>query len=128
MCNRHKIIIFICILDSEDEEEYLKEDKVHVMTSQGIMKTSIKSGDRYSLQFAKESKRELERRKDQAFQSLQYIHLQDQEVSNNYYPLEVDIPKRPPWDYSMTKAKLESREQTYFAVCYFNEPYLFTNM
>jgi hypothetical protein len=28
----------------------------------------------------------------------------------------LDIPKRPPWDYSMSKHQVESREEKYFQV------------
>lgn len=29
----------------------------------------------------------------------------------------LDFPKRPMWNYSMSKEKLEQQEQTYFKVC-----------
>lgn len=28
----------------------------------------------------------------------------------------IDIPKRPPWDYSLSKQKLEANEEKYFRV------------
>jgi len=37
---------------------------------------------------------------------------------NDVYPVgsNLDIPKRPPWSYSMSSAELEQREDKYFRV------------
>ncbi|KAK2583764.1 hypothetical protein KPH14_009674 [Odynerus spinipes] len=81
---------------------------------QKINKQPQGSKNRYALQFFKESREELQRRKEEARKTIEMIPLEQQEVSDNYYPPEVDIPKRPPWDFTMTKEQLELREQRYF--------------
>lgn len=72
------------------------------------------SKNRYALEFFKETKEELARRKEQARCTIEPLSLKDQEVSDNYFPPEVDMPKRPPWDFSMSKEQLDLREQRYF--------------
>lgn len=56
------------------------------------------------------------KRKEQARQTIEPLSLKDQEVSDDYFPSEVDMPKRPSWDFSMSKEQLELREQKYFTV------------
>ncbi|XP_014216237.1 guanine nucleotide-binding protein-like 1 [Copidosoma floridanum] len=70
--------------------------------------------NRYVLQFYQESREELQKRKEEATRTIELHPLEKQEVSDDYFPLEIDMPKRPPWDFSMTKEQLEVREQRYF--------------
>ncbi|KAK1116981.1 hypothetical protein K0M31_017031 [Melipona bicolor] len=72
------------------------------------------SRNRYTLQFFQESKEELLKRKEQARNTIEPLSVRDQEVSNNYFPFEIDMPKRPPWDFNVSKEQLELREQKYF--------------
>lgn len=72
--------------------------------------------NKYALQFFKESQAELRRRKEDAKSIIKPIPLSQQEVSNNYFPPELDIPRRPSWTYGMSKEQLEVREQKYFNV------------
>ncbi|XP_017891096.1 guanine nucleotide-binding protein-like 1 [Ceratina calcarata] len=72
------------------------------------------SKNSYALQFFRETKEELARRREQARCTIEPLSLKDQEVSDDYFPPEVDMPKRPPWDFNMTKEQLDSREQRYF--------------
>jgi hypothetical protein len=58
----------------------------------------------------------LRKRREEARQTLQPYQIQDQEVSDDYFPDGIDMPKRPPWDFSMSKEQLEMREQKYFTV------------
>lgn len=60
------------------------------------------------------------KRKEQARSSIEPLSAKDQEVSNNYYPCEINMPKRPLWDFSMSKEQLELREQKYFTVSKYN--------
>lgn len=71
---------------------------------------------RYALQFFQESKEELRQRREDARRAIEPVPLEEQEVSDNYFPPEVDLPKRPPWDFSMSKEQLDNREQKYFSV------------
>lgn len=70
--------------------------------------------NRYALQFFQEFNQELRKRKEQAFKTLEPVSLKDQEVSDNYFPPEIDMPKRPPWNFNMTKEQLDIIEHRYF--------------
>ncbi|KAM0725204.1 Guanine nucleotide-binding protein-like 1 [Formica fusca] len=72
------------------------------------------SRNRYALQFFQETNEELRKRKEQALRSIEPVSLKDQEISDNYFPPGFDIPKRPPWDFNMTREQLDIREQRYF--------------
>lgn len=34
----------------------------------------------------------------------------------DYFPPELDFPKRPPWDFNMSRDQLDARENKYFRV------------
>ncbi|CAH1785669.1 unnamed protein product, partial [Owenia fusiformis] len=73
--------------------------------------------NRYQLHFRRESQEEIERRKKLARQPLQSLPVIALEVDHDaiYQPGSVlDMPKRPKWDYSMSKSQLITREETYF--------------
>lgn len=72
--------------------------------------------NKYALQFFKESQTELRRRKEEARNVINPVPLSQQEVSDNYFPPQLSIPKRPSWTYGMSKDQLEIREQKYFNV------------
>lgn len=39
------------------------------------------------------------------------------EIDNKqFFPNELDFPKRPPWSFDMSKEKVEAKEQKYFTV------------
>lgn len=79
-------------------------------------KNGNSSRNKYALEFFQETGEELRKRKEQALGSIEPVSLKDQEVSDNYFPPEIDMPKRPPWDFNMSKDQLEMREQKYFRV------------
>lgn len=97
-----------CPSNAEHEREVQKINKQP--------KDGKSSRNRYALEFFQETKEELRKRKKQALESIEPVSLRDQEVSDNYFPPEIDMPKRPPWDFNMTKDQLEMREQRYFRV------------
>lgn len=73
--------------------------------------------NRYRLQFDRESKSEIEARKKAAQEPLQFVAQETLEVSleTTYKPGSVlDMPKRPPWNYNMSKEQVERSEQTMF--------------
>ncbi|XP_015121472.1 guanine nucleotide-binding protein-like 1 [Diachasma alloeum] len=70
--------------------------------------------DRYALQFFQESKEELQHRKEEGRKTIHPLPLDQQEVSSNYFPEGLNMPKRPPWDFSMSRELLDMREQKYF--------------
>ncbi|XP_046588951.1 guanine nucleotide-binding protein-like 1 isoform X4 [Neodiprion lecontei] len=43
------------------------------------------------------------------------LTLRSSEISDNFFPPEIDMPKRPEWDFNTTKEILEARERKYFA-------------
>ncbi|EEC02232.1 GTP-binding protein mmr1, putative [Ixodes scapularis] len=72
---------------------------------------------RYCLQFKKESPEELQRRKQQARKPYVVLPEKALEVTPEEFFLPgsaLDIPKRPPWNRSMTREALEAREAHYF--------------
>lgn len=106
--------------DSEDSGNYDETEAADVkrLNEQPVNKDD-KSYDpnRYRLHFLKESRSELERRKALAQQPYQTLPEEALEVDMDdiYKPGSVlDMPKRPRWDYSMTKEQLEAKEEAYF--------------
>lgn len=71
--------------------------------------------NRYRLHFFKESKDDIARRKEQA--SCPYLPLpqecleMDIDIGGDKF---IDIPKRPPWNYKLSKKQLEASEERYF--------------
>lgn len=109
---------------SNDGDDY---GKTTVQKINKQPKDSNSSKNKYTLQFFQESKEEIMKRKEQARSTLETLSLKDQEVSDDYFPPEIDIPKRPPWDFNMSKEQLELREQKYFTVSYLHyHLYLFS--
>lgn len=69
------------------------------------------------MQFYAESKEELQRKKELARQTIVPVGEQDWEIDiDEYFLPELDFPKRPPWNYELTKEQLDSREQNYLKV------------
>lgn len=109
----------------DDEACFSNENHMdHERQVQKINKQPVEdyksSRNRYVLQFFQESKEELRKRKEQALKSIKPVSLKAQEVSDNYFPSGIDMPKRPPWNFDMTKEQLEMKEQRYFTVCICN--------
>lgn len=76
--------------------------------------------NRYALQFFKETNEELTKRKEFAHHSLETKNEKDLEIgSEDFFERALDFPKRPPWDFNLSKEKLEAQEQKYFNVIIF---------
>lgn len=97
---------------SNDVNEMVYECNIQKINKQP--KDNNSTRNRYTLQFFQESKQELIKRKELARSTIEPLPLEQQEVSDDYFPPGVDMPKRPPWDYNMSKQQLELREQAYF--------------
>lgn len=72
---------------------------------------------RYCLQFRRETPQELEKRKRRAREPYTTLDESALEVSPEQFFLPgsaLDMPKRPPWNRSMSKEALEAREAQYF--------------
>lgn len=72
------------------------------------------SGNKYALQFLQESKEELLKRKEDARRTIVPIPLEAQEISDNFFPPDIDLPKRPPWDFNTSKDVHHAKEHRYF--------------
>jgi len=116
--------IYTLTVNPDDEEscstcssENSTDQKRRVIKINEQPRDSKSSRNRYTLQFFQESKEKLQKRKERAFKCIEPVTLKDQEISNNYFPPGIDMPKRPSWNFNMTKEQLELREQRYFTVC-----------
>lgn len=114
-------MLFPLTVDPDDEEscsrESNSEHKRQVMKINEQPRNNKSVRNRYALQFFQECNEKLRKRKERAFKSIEPASLKDQEISDNYFPPGIDMPKRPPWDFNITKEQLEIREQRYFTVC-----------
>lgn len=67
--------------------------------------------------FHRETDEEIRQRKEIARQSIVPVSENDLEINaDDYFPKELDFPKRPPWSFDMDTASLEAKEQKYFTV------------
>ncbi|XP_062620565.1 guanine nucleotide-binding protein-like 1 [Saccostrea cucullata] len=105
--------------DSEKDHSASKDTSRLEVNKQPVnIGTEKYDPNRYRLHFFKESRDEINARKLRAKKEpIKPKKEADLEVDfeSVYRPGSVlDIPKRPPWDYSMSKAQLEAREEKYF--------------
>lgn len=110
------------ITNPDDDEDECSSNASNAELGRQVQKINkqprdSKSRNRYALQFFQETNEELRERKEQALRSIEPVSLRDQEISDNYFPPGIDMPRRPPWDFNMTKEQLDIREQRYFTVC-----------
>ncbi|XP_012282012.1 guanine nucleotide-binding protein-like 1 [Orussus abietinus] len=99
--------------DNEDDDDLTSRGAIQKINQQPRDGNSSKTG-KYALQFYNESKEEIKKRKEDSRTTIQPVSLEEQEISDNFFPPEIDLPKRPPWDYNMSKVQLDLREQRYF--------------
>ena len=115
------------IAGSHNSNEDMFSDDGDTQSEKGIQKINKQPRDekfgrsRYALHFFKESEDELRMRKEEARREIKLLPLEKQEISDDYFPLGIDMPKRPPWNFSMTKEQLELREQNYFKVSFISQ-------
>lgn len=71
--------------------------------------------NRYALQFFRESNAEIMEKKEQARQVLIPVEEKGLEIDGSqFFETNLDFPKRPPWDFDLSKEKLEQQENKYF--------------
>ena len=100
--------------DEEGNEGGSRSAKLNFQPSSSKNKRDV---NRYALQFYRESKEEIEKRKEEARKTLIPVKDVDMEVQFEYYfPSELDFPKRPPWNFNMSREQLDARENKYFTV------------
>ncbi|XP_072015964.1 guanine nucleotide-binding protein-like 1 [Amphiura filiformis] len=108
------------INSSEEQGSSENEIEVAKLNQQPMSKKQLDRNydpNRFRLHFERESKAELAHRKKHAMQPFQVLPEESLEVDLDYVykPGSVlDMPKRPPWDYSKSKEQVESREEKAF--------------
>lgn len=106
--------------DDSEGEQATNSERLEVKKQPKEFNRKKDDPNRYRLHFFKESKHEVEERKLRAkTEPVIPKKLTDLEIDFEtvYRPGSVlDIPKRPPWDYSMSKQQLEAREEKYFQI------------
>ncbi|XP_050293390.1 guanine nucleotide-binding protein-like 1 [Anthonomus grandis grandis] len=71
--------------------------------------------NRYALQFFKESNEEIKLKKEQARHSLKPVKETDLEIDgSDFFEEKLEFPKRPPWNFNLTKEELDGQENRYF--------------
>ncbi|CAG9854108.1 unnamed protein product [Phyllotreta striolata] len=71
--------------------------------------------NRYALQFYRETQEEIVKQKEIARQSLEVKEEQDLEIEgSHFFNTDFDFPKRPPWEFGLSKEKLDQQENHYF--------------
>jgi ribosome biogenesis GTPase A len=104
--------------DGEEQPQSLLVKKLHHTEVAGQLTPHQRDPNRFKLHFEKESRQELERRKRNA-KTVTIITVDEValevDVDEIYQPGSVlDIPKRPPWSFSMTKEEVELQEEIMF--------------
>jgi len=72
---------------------------------------------RYALHFHRETEAEIRERKEAARRAINPVSPSGLEIAiENFFMVELDFPKRPPWKYDMSVKQLEDREHRYLTV------------
>lgn len=107
--------------DDEGSDSGSKKESKSQAELQRINQQPINSKDfdpnRYRLHFLKITPEEMKRRKAAAHKPIVKVPENDLEISweSVHGPgTELDFPKRPPWNFSLSKQKLDQQEQEYF--------------
>ncbi|XP_038063800.1 guanine nucleotide-binding protein-like 1 [Patiria miniata] len=90
---------------------------VNKLNQQPISNKKQHDPNRFRLHFEKDSRAEVERRKKQSMQPFEILPEEALEVDlgDIYQPGSVlDMPKRPTWNYSLSKEQVEAREEAMF--------------
>lgn len=77
------------------------------------LKDPRSKANRYVLQFHTETAKEVRELREQARQSLEYATEEEMEIDDSYFE-GYDFPKRPQWNYQMSKEVLMANEERYF--------------
>lgn len=105
------------LVQHSDDEEYEggNVQKVNYQPQKG----GRDNRNRYALMFNRETEEEIRERKELARQSIEPVPEEQLEINiDDYFPKELDFPKRPPWSFDMDRATLEAKEQKYFTVSF----------
>lgn len=89
-------------------------DHVQLLNAQPS-KGGGRQSNRYALKFHRETEAELRAMKENGNKAL--VHRSEKELEidgDTFFPPELTMPVRPPWNYEMTTAQLEAQEHRYF--------------
>ncbi|XP_046987293.1 guanine nucleotide-binding protein-like 1 [Schistocerca americana] len=101
---------FVVRGDSEDETS-----GINTINKQPSSQKGRGNANRYALQFHRETEAEIRERKEAARHALLSLPETSLEIDGNtYFPPDLDFPKRPPWNFDMSREELEAREHRYF--------------
>ncbi|XP_030766016.1 guanine nucleotide-binding protein-like 1 [Sitophilus oryzae] len=71
--------------------------------------------NRYALQFFRETNEEVKEKKEQARHSLVKVDEKELEIDGDlFFENKLDFPKRPPWNFDLSKEQLDAQENRYF--------------
>ncbi|KAK6627312.1 hypothetical protein RUM44_009789 [Polyplax serrata] len=99
----------------ESDDEPQMTVKLNHQPSKSNVKNNSRDVNRYVLQFYKESKAEINDKKLEAQKSLQMVGEKEMEIdSKDFFPQGIDFPRRPPWNFNMSRDELNAREHRYF--------------
>ncbi|XP_071452354.1 guanine nucleotide-binding protein-like 1 [Hetaerina americana] len=100
---------------SSSEESFSTELEVHKLNQQPVKHLGKANPNRYVLKFHRDSPEDVRQRKEAALLGLASRSEEELEIEADiYFPSGLDLPVRPPWDFSMSKIELEAREHKYF--------------
>ncbi|XP_044731870.1 guanine nucleotide-binding protein-like 1 [Chrysoperla carnea] len=102
---------------SDDDESDENNDGILKVNQQPSKKSNSRdrNPNRYVLQFFRETDEQLQQLKELAYQEIKPVPETELEIkTEDFYCDDLDFPKRPPWDYSMTVDQLNAKEQRYF--------------
>ncbi|XP_074653915.1 guanine nucleotide-binding protein-like 1 [Tubulanus polymorphus] len=105
------------LTDSEDNDSDNSIDVKKVNLQPQTKSDKRYDPNRYRLHFLHETKEELEKRKRRAYEPFSVLSdtALELDVDTIYQPGTVlDMPKRPTWNFNLSKEKLDDREEKYF--------------
>ena len=103
----------------KEESTLVKDHKKQGDKSSLLMDVTFSSGakgrGKYDLVFQKESKLEINERREMARKPYKIVDEKELEKSvDEYFPSACDYPKRPDWEKNMSKGQVEANEAKYF--------------
>ncbi|XP_015175406.1 PREDICTED: guanine nucleotide-binding protein-like 1 [Polistes dominula] len=106
------------VLVSDNPYENLREGKKKTeIDTTNIRKRNNKIDEFEQTYDSSKKKYEISQKNEEEGRSaINMISLKEQELSSisDYFPPDIDMPKRPLWNYVMQKSEVESREEKYF--------------
>lgn len=101
--------------NTEDEDVSRGKHIIQKLNEPSTNRSGRAKPNRYALQFYRETENELRERKEAARNLLVNVPEKALEVNlDDYFDPVLDFPKRPAWDFAMSREELEAKEHEYF--------------